>query len=267
MEELNSIFESLVAICARAGELILEVYGREFPVEMKEDNSPLTEADRASHEYICSELIKISVEGRIIPLISEEGDITPYEERRLWDYYWLIDPLDGTKEFVKKNGEFTVNIALMKNSRPYAGVVYVPVTGVVYYGSVPTGSFRADVEDGKPVRTVQVPDLSADRRDDVLVAAGSRSHRSEEFDSFVNEWVSEKGYSSAEIVTAGSSLKFCMIAEGAADIYPRFGPTMEWDTAAAHAVVEGAGRSFTSLDGSEFPYNKKSLKNGGFLVF
>ncbi len=267
MEELNIIFDSLVSICAHAGELILDVYSREFPVEMKEDNSPLTQADRASHEYICSKLETIKVDGRIIPLISEEGEIAPHEKRRNWDYYWLIDPLDGTKEFVKKNGEFTVNIALMKNSRPYAGIVYVPVTGAVYYGSEPTGSFRAAVKDGKSVNAIQLPDESINRRDDVLVAAGSRSHRSEDFDKFVNEWASDKGYSSVEVITAGSSLKFCMIAEGAADIYPRFSPTMEWDTAAAHAVVEGAGRSCTSLDGSEFPYNKQSLKNGGFLVF
>ncbi len=267
MENLNNIFDTLVSICAHAGELILDVYSRDFPVEMKEDNSPLTRADQASHEYICSRLETIKVEGGIIPLISEEGDIAPYTQRQYWDYYWLIDPLDGTKEFVKKNGEFTVNIALMKSSRPYAGIVYVPVTGVVYYGSEPTGSFRADVKNGKAVNSVQLPDESINRRDDVLVAAGSRSHRSEEFDKFVNDWAKEKGCSSVEIITAGSSLKFCMIAEGTADIYPRFSPTMEWDTAAAHAVVEGAGRSCTSLDGSEFPYNKQTLKNGGFLVF
>lgn len=242
----------LIDLAQRAGEATLQFYADEVEVERKADNSPLTAADRASHAVIVEGLQHRFPE---IPVLSEEGASTPYEERRGWARYFLVDPLDGTKEFIKKNGEFTVNIALMLDGRPRFGVVCCPVLRTTYSGGPGLGAER-EVESGErtPIQcgsgTLETP----------LTVVGSRSHGSPEMEGFLAR-ITVK-----EFMPVGSSLKFCRVAEGSADVYPRFGPTMEWDTAAAHAVVLGAGGIVVDRKGDPLPYNKESLLNGPFCA-
>lgn len=250
MSDIN--IQAIIDIAIKAGDAILSIYERDFDIQHKEDKSPLTEADLASHKTIVSALEALTPE---IPILSEESATIPFEERNQWQQYWLIDPLDGTKEFIKRNGEFTVNIALIKGHSPVLGVVYVPVSGHVYAGETGKGAFL--IKDGvKQQISVTANTFSPCR------VVGSRSHAGESLQLFLDK------LGEYEMVSMGSSLKLCLVAEGKADIYPRLGPTSEWDTAAAQAVVEAAGGRVTDLDGETLPYNtKESLLNPYFLVF
>ncbi len=246
------MIKKIIDIAVRAGEAIMDVYSRDFQVEYKDDASPLTEADKYSHEIIDAGLRKLDPS---IPVVSEEGASVPYSERSAYKTFWLVDPLDGTKEFVKRNGEFTVNIALIEGVSPVLGVIYVPAKGVLYYGSKTEGAYRqARGEEAVRIQRPLIPNDSPVR------AVVSRSHPAPEVEGFL------KAYNAASTVEAGSSLKFCLVAEDKADIYPRLGPTWEWDSAAGHAIAEAAGCLVTMPDGSPLTYNKESLKNPGFVV-
>ena len=250
---MNIDLERIVDIAEKAGKAIMEVYARDFDIVEKDDKSPLTEADLAAHRLIVDELSKL--EPRL-PILSEESASIPYEERSRWLRYWLVDPLDGTREFIKRNGEFTVNIALIESGRPSCGVVHVPVSETSYFGCVDKGARKRE-KDG-PTEPIHV----ARQRRHPLIVAGSRSHAGDSLKQFL-----EKA-GPHEIMSMGSSLKLCLVAEGRADIYPRLGPTSEWDTAAAQAVVEAAGGVVTDLDMKPLRYNRKdSLLNPYFLVF
>ncbi len=242
-----------VADIARlAGDAILEVYATDFAVQSKDDASPLTQADLASHRAIMAGLEALTPD---VPIISEESGLPGFEERRAWTQYWLVDPLDGTKEFVKRNGEFSVNIALIRENRPVLGVVHVPVTGVTYTGCIGLGATRQD-GDADPVSIAVSAATATPAR-----IVGSRSHRSASLDAFLD------AAGDSEMLPMGSSLKFCIVAEGGADIYPRLGPTSEWDTAAAQAVVEQAGGRVLKTDGQPLDYNAKAdILNPWFLV-
>ncbi|HID44214.1 MAG TPA: 3'(2'),5'-bisphosphate nucleotidase CysQ [Chromatiaceae bacterium] len=240
-------------IAREAGEAILQIYADDFDVQEKADNSPLTLADMASHHLIDAELRQLTPE---IPVLSEESASLPYAERRQWSRYWLIDPLDGTREFVKRNGEFTVNIALIDAGFPVLGVVHVPVTGVTYFGDVQGGAFRQD-NDRRPEQIRVTQPCASPMR-----VAGSRSHAGDSLMKFLQKLPPH------EMISMGSSLKLCLVAEGKADIYPRLGPTSEWDTGAAQAVVEAAGGQVTDTGLRRLSYNQKeSLLNPHFLVF
>ena len=231
----------------------MDVYGREFAVTAKDDASPLTQADLRSHEIIVDGLRSMDAGW---PVLSEEAADIPFAERSKWTTYWLVDPLDGTKEFVSRNGEFTVNIALIRDGRPIFGVVYVPVTATSFVGVVGEGAWK-QIREG--ASTSLRPTLPAPRHARVV---GSRSHR----DEATNRYLANLG--DHELISMGSSLKFCLVAEGRADLYPRLGPTSEWDTAAAQAVVEAAGGAVVLLDGSPLRYNTKAdILNPHFLVF
>ena len=244
--------EPVGEIAVAAGRAILEIYGQDFEVVQKEDRSPLTEADLASHRVIRDALAKLTPD---IPLLSEESATVAYDIRSGWSQYWLVDPLDGTKEFVNRNGEFTVNIALIREFEPVLGVVHVPVTGVTYSGVVGKGATRRSPgESPEPIR-VQRPCASPVR------VVGSRSHANPRLQQYLQPLGDHR------LVSMGSSLKFCLVAEGRADFYPRLGPTSEWDTAAAHAVVLAAGGRIITLDGRPLQYNRKeSFLNPEFLV-
>jgi len=256
-----------------AGTAILEVYrSAEFEIEEKADKSPLTLADRRSHEVIVSYLTTFD-----IPILSEEGRDIPYQDRNNWDTYWLIDPLDGTKEFIKKNGEFTVNIALIRQNKPVAGVIYVPDRDTLYFASTEIGAYKADspqvtgLSDSDPDQgltdliglSTRLPIDQSSKRPYTI--AGSRSHATPELEAVVERKRREHG--EVEFIAAGSSLKLCLVAEGRADIYPRTGPTMEWDTAAGQAVVECSGAKVYQYDTEEpLGYNKENLLNPWFVV-
>ena len=244
--------EKLLKIAVDAGEAILVVYNNPQEaslVKLKTDESPLTLADEASHLIIQQGLEQLTPE---IPILSEEGAAIPYEERQGWEYFWCVDPLDGTKEFIHRNGEFTVNIALIHKNNPVLGVIFVPVTGELYYGGTEMGSFKRTA--AGETKTLRVQADAAE-----WTAIGSRSHASPD-----EQAVLEK-YPVVKSVSAGSSLKFCYVAEGKAHIYYRHGPTMEWDTAAGQAIVAGSGGTMTMPNGEPFVYNKPSLLNGGFI--
>ncbi len=245
-------------VARRAGEAVLEVYARDFEVEFKADESPLTEADQRSNEVIVAALQARYPE---IPIISEEVRATDYSERAGWESCWLIDPLDGTKEFVKKNGEFTINIALIHCGEPVAGVVYRPVTGAMYAAEMGRGAYLEDAG-GQPVRLENTKHYSSEQK---ITVVASRSHLSQEVEDFVNEL--RAAGKQVEFQSAGSSLKLCLVAEGKATVYPRFAPTMEWDTAAAHAIVNEAGRQVLNREtGEPLTYNKENLLNPWFIV-
>lgn len=242
----------VVDIATEAGQAILEVYQQEFDVDQKDDDSPLTKADLAANRIITSRLKELFPD---IPQITEEAGLPPFAERREWRRYWLIDPLDGTREFVKRNDEFTVNIALIEDHKPVMGVVHVPVLGLTYTGLAGHGATLAS--DGRAPRPISVAASQASP----LRVVGSRSHRGTSLDAFLD------AVGDYEMQPLGSSLKFCRIAEGAADLYPRLGPTSEWDTAAAQAVVEQAGGDVLTLDGKPLMYNTKDdILNPFFVV-
>ncbi len=249
-----------------AGKAIMEVYGGEdFEVESKSDQSPLTLADRRAHEVITSMLKETE-----IPVLSEEGQEIPYMNRSWWSQFWLVDPLDGTREFIKRNGEFTVNIALVEEGRAEFGVVYAPVLNHLYVGLHGRGAYLCKDEKNfnQPLDylvqfSTPLPAGEADDRYFRVVA--SRSHYNHETQEYIRSL--DTGGKEVKLVNAGSSLKLCMVAAGEADLYPRLGPTMEWDTAAAHAVVRAAGKNAFRLDnGEELEYNKENLLNPYFVV-
>ncbi|PCJ24689.1 MAG: 3'(2'),5'-bisphosphate nucleotidase [Flavobacteriales bacterium] len=252
----------IINAALKGGEEILEVYNSDFEVETKDDNSPLTEADKRAHIAIMNALEKTG-----LPILSEEGRQMDYAERKDWKQFWMVDPLDGTKEFVKRNGEFTVNIALIEEGKATMGVIYVPVTKDLYFADKLAYKIEGFTEPTISInnllgRAEQLP-LSQTRSNYVVV--GSRSHMSEETETFINE--QKDKHSKVDILSKGSSLKLCMVAEGAADAYPRFAPTMEWDTAAGQAIVIASGANVINWDTKEtMEYNKENLLNSWFLV-
>jgi 3'(2'), 5'-bisphosphate nucleotidase len=255
---VDSIFpqhvrDSVIALAKQAGAAIMEVYRDDFDIAAKSDASPLTQADLRSHEIIANGLHALVLKW---PVLSEESAEIDFSERSQWSTYWLVDPLDGTKEFVSRNGEFTVNIALIVNHSPIFGVVYAPTTSTLYFGGREFGASKQVGADAVQTIRPTLPSLNPVR------VVGSRSHRGE----LVDRYLSRLG--PHEMVSMGSSLKFCLVAEGRADLYPRLGPTSEWDTAAAQAVVEGAGGVVCTMDGQALRYNTKSdLLNPHFFVF
>lgn len=248
----------LLVATRRAGDAILEVYARDFAVEFKGDSSPLTAADKNANAVLMEFLRGTYPE---IPIISEENKAADYSERSAWSRFWLVDPLDGTKEFIKKNGEFTVNVALIENGAPILGVVYRPTTGTFHLGVVGEGAWRIEADGTERELPVQPHYQTLDT---VRVVA-SRSHLTPEVEQFVADL--QAAGKKVEFLSAGSSLKLCLVAEGEADVYPRFGPTMEWDTGAAHAVALAAGRQVLSNEtGKSLTYNKENLLNPYFIV-
>jgi 3'(2'), 5'-bisphosphate nucleotidase len=278
-----------------AGNAILEIYCTAFEIEEKADRSPLTLADRRSHDIIAQHLMEFD-----LPLLSEEGRHIPYDERKAWDPFWLVDPLDGTKEFIKKNGEFTINIACIHQRRPVAGVIFVPDKNVLYFGSQETGAYRmdssqiagwlnsqsserrADQQTGAKARVLQSSKRSSDQAvqhlmrladklpildstRQTITIVGSRSHATPELNAYVEE--RRQQYGQVQFISAGSALKFCLVAEGKANLYPRLGATMEWDTAAGQAIVESAGGRVLRYDtAAPLIYNKENLLNPWFVA-
>lgn len=247
-----------------AGKRILKIYNCEdFKIKIKSDNSPITKADEASHSIITSYLIKT-----FIPILSEEGKSINYEERKNWKQLWVIDPIDGTKEFINRNGEFTINIALIENQRPSLGVIFVPVTGELYFSCKEIGAYKLTVDlerfniENLISKAIKLP-LQKDDKTYTIVA--SRSHMSAETKSYIKKM--RQIHSEINLISKGSSLKFCMVAEGKADCYPRFAPTMEWDTAAGQAICEHSGFNVIDLNTKKtMLYNRKKLMNSWFLV-
>ena len=272
METLKKEYILLAVDAAMAaGKKIMEVYedpNADFEVERKADNSPLTIADRKAHEVIATMLAKTP-----FPLLSEEGKHLPYAQRAGWKQLWIVDPLDGTKEFIKKNGEFTVNISLVENGVPMLGVIYLPVKQTLYWGCYGMGAFRLTGISERGMFTLEELEAQADRLPqervhgaDTLVVVASRSHLSPETEAYINDL--RKQYKQVECVSSGTSIKICRVAEGSADVYPRFAPTMEWDTAAGHAIARAAGKEMVCADCPDVPltYNKEDLLNPWFIV-
>ena len=251
---LNQIdIQDIVTIAKEAGNAIMQVYKQDFEVEYKQDSSPLTLADKKANDIIEDGLNKLSVS---FPILSEEGKEIPYGDRKHWEYFWLVDPLDGTKEFVKKNGEFTVNIALIHKDTPVLGVVYAPALDVCYWAKQGEGAFK----NGQ-----RLPLKSAKDREVYKIVA-SRSHMSDETQAFIHAIDTSK---EKELVSIGSSLKICLVAEGEADIYPRLGLTMEWDTGAAHAIINESGKVLKKYQNNRYSkheYNKINLLNQWFIT-
>lgn len=251
--DLKKLCHECVAIARDAGDKILAIYYTDYDVKEKEDKSPLTDADMASHELILARLTALTPD---IPILSEESTIPSFDERASWQTYWLVDPLDGTREFIKRNGEFTVNIALIHQHRSILGVINVPVLDEDYYAWENGGCFKSE-QRGKATK-ISVKKLDGSP----LIIAGSRSHDS----PIMQQYIAKLG--PVEKLSMGSSLKFCLVADGRADLYPRLGPTAEWDTAAAHCIIEQAGGYLTKTDMSPLKYNtKNSLLNPFFFVF
>ena len=251
---LNKIdIQDIATIAKSAGDAIMQVYQQDFDVEYKLDSSPLTLADKKANDIIEDGLNQLSVN---FPILSEEGKGVPYEERKHWEYFWLVDPLDGTKEFVKKNGDFTVNIALIHKDTPALGVVYASALDVCYWAKQGEGAFK----DGQ-----NLP-LKAESQRNTYKIVASRSHMSYETQAFIDAIDTQK---EKELISIGSSLKICLVAEGEADICPRLGPTMEWDTGAAHAIINESGKKLRKYSDelySSCKYNKYSLLNQWFVV-
>jgi 3'(2'), 5'-bisphosphate nucleotidase len=259
---LNPILHKAIVAAIEAGKRILEIYQEsDFEIETKIDDTPLTKADKISHIIISSHL------ADSYPILSEEGKSISYEERKDWNTFWLVDPLDGTKEFIKRNGEFTVNIALIEKGIPILGVILVPVSGELYYADK-IGSFKYTINPGKDVNLKQIMNNSVQLPcclpGEDFIVVGSRSHLNAETAEYVR--IIDTNGRPSKMVTRGSSLKFCLVASGEADIYPRLGPTMEWDIAAGHAIARYAGRKVSQLNGEPLLYNKEDLLNPWFVV-
>ena len=251
----DAIREGVIALAAAAADEILAIYDGAFAVERKTDDSPLTAADLASHRRIVEGLHRLTPD---IPVLSEESLETDIATRRGWSRLWLVDPLDGTREFVKRNGEFTVNIALIEDGVATFGVIQAPVTGELWWGDAVHGAYRRDAV-GEIALTARAPALPP------LRVAASRSHRDERTEAFMAKMAADRG--ELETIGVGSSLKFCRVAEGAIDVYPRFGPTSEWDTAAGQIIVEAAGGRVLDPQGRPFRYNQRdTLLNGDFVA-
>jgi 3'(2'), 5'-bisphosphate nucleotidase len=258
----NLILDKVIDLAISAGQAILEVYeGDEFGIVQKEDDSPVTAADLAAHRVIQAGL-ETMLEG--VPVLSEESAIPEFEERSQWQRYWIVDPLDGTKEFINRNGEFTVNIALIENCLPMLGVVHVPVTGITYAGILGQGAFKQDGNGDRNAISVRSM-AGRGHKDSPVAVVASRRHGAGAVDTLLQELAENLG--AVETRNMGSSLKLCLVAEGGADIYPRLAPTMEWDTAAAQAVVEAAGGVVLDAEFAPMRYNTKGeLLNPYFYV-
>jgi len=260
----QELSKAIDASLAAAREIMDVYYNHDFQVEQKEDNSPLTIADKRAHETI-----KERLKNADIPILSEEGGDIAYTERSQWGRFWLVDPLDGTKEFIRRNGEFTVNIALIEDHKPVLGVVYAPVLEQIYYGSLNDGAFIANhitPETNVELIVDNAEKLPHSYERNTLNVVASKSHMNEDTKNFISQLEKESSIP-VDTVNTGSSLKLCLVAEGTADIYPRFGPTMEWDTAAGHAVVKAAGKTVLHAEtGEELTYNKENLLNPYFIV-
>ncbi|EDM43232.1 CysQ, sulfite synthesis pathway protein [unidentified eubacterium SCB49] len=261
---MQSILHTAIEASIKAGEEILKVYSTDFEVISKNDDSPLTKADKNANDVIVSFL-----KDTEIPIISEENKQAEYKERKDWDTCWIVDPLDGTKEFVKRNGEFTVNIALVKNGTPVLGVIYVPVSKELYFTSEDSKTaMKITLSSEENFNVTELIDTATEIHpksiDNTIRVVGSRSHLNDETQNFIDNL---PGDTKVEIVSKGSSLKFCLIAEGAADVYPRFAPTMEWDTAAGQAICQAAGVQVLDQNTNKpLLYNKENLLNPYFLV-
>ena len=259
----HQLLKTAINASIEGGHAIMEVYASDFAVEHKDDKSPLTLADKNCNEVIESFLTKTN-----IPILSEEGAEISYEDRKNWKYSWLVDPLDGTKEFVKRNGEFTVNIALIHNGTPIMGVIYVPVKEELYFALEGLGAYkmsRNTIIDNLEDLITKSDKLPINYNRDNYVIVGSRSHMSAETEVFFEEM--KKAHGQVEVIAVGSSLKLCMVAEGKADAYPRYAPTMEWDIGAGHAIAKYAGFSVKQYNSPEdIVYNKEDLLNPWFLV-
>ncbi|WP_404454956.1 3'(2'),5'-bisphosphate nucleotidase CysQ [Virgibacillus necropolis] len=264
---MNIDLKKLFDISLAAGKEIMDVYSQDIEVETKQDDSPLTIADQRSHNVIMDGLSKQYPD---IPVLSEEGRDISYEERKAWNQFFLVDPLDGTKEFIKKNGEFTVNIAVIEDHYPVMGVIYAPDLDVFYFGSKDSGAYRLEqaskfeISDESDLieKSTRLP---VEKKSETINVVASRSHMSDDTQAFIDGL--QMNGQPVDVVSAGSSLKFCLVAEGKADYYPRFAPTMEWDTGAGQALVEAAGgKVIRHEDKERFYYNRENLKNGWFLV-
>ena len=250
----SGLIEQLIGISKEAGKAILEVYNSDFDYQVKEDSSPLTKADTLSNNIICKGLQRITPE---IPILSEENSNIPFGIRTSWEHYWLVDPLDGTKEFIKKNGEFTTNIALIFENRPIFGMIHVPASNEIFWGSKEIGSYHLK---GDSLSDMKKISASQEKKDSLRIVS-SRSHPSGGLKILLEKL--EK----FELVSVGSSLKFCLIAKGEADCYPRLGPTCEWDTAAGEIIAESAGANIVNLENKTMKYNhKENYLNPHFLV-
>ena len=262
---MNKNLKTAIEASLKAGEVIMQVYDTAFNVELKDDKSPLTEADKKANDIINSFLIPTE-----IPIISEENKQTDYEVRKTWETCWIVDPVDGTKEFIKRNGEFTVNIALVTNGKPVLGVIYVPAVKTLYYADVTKKvGFKVELEDHNTSieyifeHAEKLQPKGSDSNP--IQVVGSRSHMSQDTLDYVDTLKTDG--KEVEIVSKGSSLKFCLVAEGNADVYPRFAPTMEWDTAAGQSICNAVGIDVISKDtNSTLLYNKENLLNPFFLV-
>jgi len=262
--ELTELLSITIEAALKAGEKIMEIYETDdFDVNLKSDNSPLTKADLASHSIIESFLLKTE-----IPILSEEGKDIPYEDRKNWNQLWIVDPIDGTKEFINKNGEFTVNIALIEDQKPVLGVIYVPALNDLYFSTIDNGAFKlVNIKRFTSLEDIMNSSSELPLKDNSrpYTVVASRSHLSEETKEYIESLEAEHG--NVECISKGSSLKLCMVAEGSADCYPRFAPTMEWDTAAGQAICNHAG--FSVIDWKtkeEMKYNRQQLLNNWFLV-
>lgn len=251
--DLEKLCLACIDISKEAGLKILEIYDSKFEIHSKEDNTPLTSADMAAHHYILTALKQLTPDT---PVLSEEDADIAFETRKQWSTYWLVDPLDGTREFIKHNGEFSVNIALIHNHKSVLGVIYAPVTELTYYAYKGSGAYKITGNEPEQKIHCKKTDLKN------LIIAGSRSHCSDELSAFMSK------LNNPEVIAMGSSLKSCLVAEGKADLYPRLGLTSEWDTAAAHCIVDEAGGQITQTDMTPLLYNTKdSLLNPEFFVF
>lgn len=284
MFHLTNHLKTALLAAIEAGQSILEIYNRDFNVRYKDDMSPITLADQRSHDIIVAHLSD-QINDKL-PILSEEGRDIPFQERKEWVHFWLVDPLDGTKEFIKRNGEFTVNIALVHGARPVLGIICVPVKDTLYFAATDLGAYKSEKRDLLAIIkdnaikkesfgfvnavigcSTKLPYCSshATFNDSHLTIVGSRSHPTKELEDFVEDM--KKRHKSVEFISAGSSLKLCLVAEGKADIYPRLGPTMEWDTAAGQVIVEQAHGSVLNSETNEpLQYNKKDLLNPWFIV-
>ncbi|WP_319407327.1 3'(2'),5'-bisphosphate nucleotidase CysQ [uncultured Desulfosarcina sp.] len=267
--------QTAITSAVEAGGAILEVYNSaDMGVEKKADNSPLTLADRRSHDIIMADLA-----GFGIPILSEEGRNIPFAERKQWPRMWIVDPLDGTKEFIKRNGEFTVNIALAEAGRSTMGVIYVPASDTLYFADLDLGAFKIDAYQKIGIgekKSIEMDNLKSlvkkavrmplrQKKDRSFTIMGSRSHATPELEAYVETMRNQ--YGEVEFISSGSSLKICLVAEGRADIYPRLGPTMEWDTAAGQAIAVASGAQVVRHDdGRVLAYNKENLLNPWFVV-
>jgi len=264
----QELLTTAISAALDAGKTVNDVYkGQDFEVEQKENETPLTLADRKSHQ-----IIKSHLEQTAHPLLSEEGKDIAYKDRKDWEFFWLVDPLDGTKEFIKKNGEFTVNIALIYKGNPILGVVYAPYLGDLYFGEESFGAYKVENFNGIEDTFDNINDLMKEgtflpisENRSKLIAVASRSHMNDDTQAYIDELKEKHG--EVDFISKGSSLKICMVAEGKADVYPRFAPTMEWDTAAGHAVAISAGFQVSEKDEkTPLKYNKENLTNPWFIV-